>query len=82
MRIFNSYLYFMNKEVIIPVEQFIKKGRMKKFPLLMNPTELEAWEKQEAAYVRNYLFSIGQPLVYEKDGTMVAEYADGRIKTL
>jgi hypothetical protein len=72
----------MNHEVVIPDEQFIKKGRMKKSPLLMNPVELEAWERQETAYVRNYLFSIGQPLVYEKDGVMIAEYADGRIKTL
>jgi hypothetical protein len=72
----------MDNEVVIPDEQFIKKGRMKKSPLLMNPTELKAWKEQEAAYVRNYLFSIGQPLVYKKDGVMLAEYADGRIKTL
>ena len=72
----------MNHEVVIPDEQFIKRGRMKKSPLLMNPAELKAWKEQEAAYVRNYLFSIGQPLVYRKDGVMVVEYADGRIKTL
>jgi hypothetical protein len=48
----------------------------------MNPVELKAWKEQEAAYVRNYLFSIGQPLVYKKDGVIVANYADGRIKTL
>jgi hypothetical protein len=72
----------MNNEMVIPDEQFIKKGRMKKSPLLMNPGELKAWKEQEAAYVRNYLFSIGQPLVYKKDGVMVVEYADGRIKTL
>jgi hypothetical protein len=72
----------MNNEIVISDEQFIKKGRMKKSPLSMNPAELEAWEKQETAYVRNYLFSIGQPLVYEKNGVMVAEYADGHIKKL
>ena len=72
----------MNDEVVVSDEQFIKKGRMKKSPLSMNPEELKAWKEQETAYVRNYLFSIGQPLVYKKDGQMIAEYADGQIKKL
>jgi hypothetical protein len=72
----------MINEIVISDEQFTKKGRMKKCPLLMQPAELKIWEEQETAYVRNYLFSIDQPLVYKKDGIMVAEYADGRIQKI
>ena len=67
---------------VISEEQFVKKGRMKKNPLAMSRVEFDAWERQEAMYVQNYLFSIGQPLVHEKDGVMVAQYADGSIKEL
>lgn len=55
---------------------------MEKSPLLMDAGELRTWEEQEKAYVRNHLFSIGQPLVYRKDGDMIAEYADGTITQL
>jgi hypothetical protein len=72
----------MITESAIPEEQFIKKGRMKKNPFTMDPTELKSWKEQETRYVRNYLFSIGQPLVYRKDGVMVAEYADGSTQNL
>jgi hypothetical protein len=34
------------------------------------------------AEAKKHLFSIGQPLVYEKDGNMIAEFADGRIENL
>lgn len=48
----------------------------------MGAEELSVWEEQEKINVRDYLFSIGQPLIYEKNGIMIAEYADGRIKEL
>jgi hypothetical protein len=72
----------MDSKIIIAEESFLKKGRMEKSPLLMDAGELRTWEEQEKAYVRNHLFSIGQPLVYRKDGDMIAEYADGTITQL
>ena len=38
------------------------------------------WRVQKQAEARAFLFWIGQPPVYEKDGGMIAEYADGRIE--
>ncbi|AYD48781.1 hypothetical protein [Arachidicoccus soli] len=61
-------------------EDLITKGMMTKNPIRMTPEELEAWKKERDIYVRQYLFSIGQPLVYRKDGKIIAEYADGRIE--
>ncbi|WP_158798860.1 hypothetical protein [Pedobacter sp. L105] len=72
----------MADQVNISDEAFLKKGRMKKSPFEMKAEELKTWEKKEKAYVRNYLFSVGQPLVYLKEGSMVAEYADGRIELI
>ncbi|ETZ19278.1 hypothetical protein [Pedobacter sp. V48] len=72
----------MINQGIISEEDFVKKGRMKKSPFHMQPEELKRWEEKEKAYVRNYLFSIGQPLVYKKNGKMVAEYADGRVENI
>jgi len=66
----------------IPEEQLVKKGKMVKAPWTMTETERAQWEKRTQEEARDYLFSIGQPLVYEKDGRMIAEYADGRIKTI
>lgn len=39
----------------------------------------DGWFECGQKEARTYLFSIGQPLVYENDGIMIAEYADGRI---
>lgn len=66
----------------ISVEQLVKKGTMVKSPFLMTEQERAEWTVRCQADMRLYLFSIGQPLVYEKDGQMIAEYADGSIKTL
>lgn len=55
---------------------------MKKSPLKMKPEELKSWEEKEKTYVRQYLFSIGQPLVYKKEERTIAEYSDGRIEYL
>lgn len=72
----------LTKDVEIPEEDFIKRGRMKKSPFKMTEEELEAWNREMSAGIREYLFSIGQPLVYAKDGQYVAEHADGRIELL
>lgn len=69
-------------EELITDESLVKKGKMRKFPLDMDASELRIWKENMAKDTRAYLFSIGQPLVYEKDGQMVAEYADGRIEML
>ncbi|MCF2488293.1 hypothetical protein [Dyadobacter sp. CY347] len=56
---------------------------MVKRPAKMDATELREWKKKSYERAREYLFSIGQPLVYyKKDGTPVAEYPDGRIENL
>jgi len=72
----------MAKQFLNNDEPFIKRGRMTKSPLEMKPEELKIWEQKEQAFVRNHLFSIGQPLVYKKNGVMVVEFADGRTEKL
>lgn len=66
----------------IPLEEMVRKGSMIKSPFKMTPEELIVWQQELKVKAREYLFSIGQPLVYERDGRMVAEYSDGRIKEL
>lgn len=66
----------------IPVEQLVKKGTMTKSPFLMTVEEREEWQVRMQAKARTYLFSIGQPLVYKKNGQMIAEYANGNIELL
>jgi len=63
----------------IPEEELMRKGKMTKSPFDMTFEEEKAWRVEKQAEARAFLFSIGQPLVYEKDGVMIAEYADGRI---
>ena len=57
----------------------LKIGEMVKSPRSMTQQERDVWHKQIAEKAREYLFSIGQPLVYKKDGHVVAEYQDGRV---
>jgi len=58
-----------------------KTGTMVKDPRDMTDTQRTVWQKQCATDARDYLFSIGQPLVYrDGNGQLVAEYADGRIE--
>ncbi len=66
----------------IPSEQLVKKGTMTKSPFDMTPEELKIWKEENKVEARKYLFSIGQPLVYEKNGHLVAEFSDGRIEYL
>ena len=63
-------------------ETLVKEGRMEKSPLDMTCAERKDWYEQIQKNARAYLFSIGQPLVYKADGTMIAEYADGTIENL
>ena len=63
----------------IPEEELVRKGKMTKSPFKMTLEEEREWRIEKQAEAQAYLFSIGQPLVYEKDGVMIAEYADGRI---
>lgn len=60
-----------------------KTGLMGKQPGVMTELELVEWKADSFERAKQYLFSIGQPLVYyQKDGTPVAEYKDGRIERL
>lgn len=45
----------------------------------MTIEELKVWERAMQKEAEEYLFSIGQPLVYRKDGHMIAEHADGTV---
>lgn len=69
-------------DIMIKEETLIKKGIMKKNPFDMTEEEKKVWKSEASERARTYLFSIGQPLVYEKNGQLVAEYSDGRIKKL
>jgi len=51
---------------------------MTKSPFKTTFEEEKAWRIEKQRKARVFLFSIGQPLVYKKDGVMIAEYADGR----
>ena len=63
----------------IPEEELLRKGKMTKSPFKMTFEEEKEWRIEKQAEAQAFLFSIGQPLVYVKDGVMIAEYADGRI---
>lgn len=66
----------------IPLELMVRKGEMTKSSFQMTSTEMKDWQQENKAEAKKYLFSIGQPLVYEKDANMIAEFADGRIENL
>ncbi len=66
----------------IPEDQLIKKGKMVKAPWTMTASEKQQWELRRQTETREYLFSIGQPLVYKKNGHMIAEYGDGSVKVI
>lgn len=56
---------------------------MTKDPRTMTTAERKEWAARCERETREYLFSIGQPLVYRRgDGQMVAEYKDGVIKVI
>ena len=59
-----------------------RTGTMTKRPTEMSAQELKAWQEQGEKEIREYLFSINQPLIYEKNGVMVIEHKDGSIETI
>jgi hypothetical protein len=59
-----------------------RTGKMTKPTSQMSPSEYKKWQEQSKKNIRNYLFSINQPLVYYLEGVPVAEYKDGRIEKL
>jgi hypothetical protein len=66
-------------DIMIKEQDFIKKGAMQEDFFLMNEEEKKSWRHAIAEKAKATLFAKGQPLVYRKDGKMIAEYADGRI---
>ena len=66
----------------ISTDDLLKKGEMVTAPWDMNPIERQAWYKLNQIKAQDYLFSIGQPLVFEKKGRMIAEHADGTIEVI
>ena len=59
-----------------------RTGTLTKPTSQMSPTELKKWEEQGKREIREYLFSINQPLVNYKNGVFIVEYKDGRIEKL
>jgi hypothetical protein len=57
-------------------------GEMPKPIYEMTDSERKAYYEAASVKARDYLFSIGQSLVYRKNGQMVSESADGSIKIL
>ena len=58
-----------------------KVGTLKKTIEEMSEVEYEEWEKSIQTDAKEYLFSIGQPLVYiREDGRTVAEHKNGTIE--
>jgi hypothetical protein len=66
----------------ISLDMLVKKGKKPANLGQMTPQEFEEWERSMQKEAEAYLFSIGQPLVYKKDGKYVAQYADGTINIL
>jgi hypothetical protein len=58
------------------------QGSMSKNIIDMTLSEREAYYQTCALKVKEHLFSIGQPIVYEKNGRIVAEYADGKTEII
>jgi len=59
-----------------------KVGRRTTDPRSMTVDERSKWQQQLAVNARDYLFSIGQPLVYKRDGHIVAEDKNGRLEVI
>lgn len=59
-----------------------RTGTMTKRPTEMSEQELKTWQEQGEKEIREYLFSINQPLIYAKNGVMVIERKDGSIETI
>ena len=58
------------------------EGTLKKPLLSMTPDERESYYQSAIHQLRERLFAIGQPLVYRRNGEIVAEYANGIIEKI
>ena len=66
-------------EQVTHIELPIKRGKLPANFDEMSLDEVKAWERAMQKEAEEYLFSIGQPLVYEKDGQMIAQHGDGSL---
>lgn len=57
-------------------------GTMSKSPSKMNDDELRIWQEQGEKEIREYLFSINQPLVYYRNGILVMEDKNGFVQPI
>jgi hypothetical protein len=55
-------------------------GTMTKSPWAMSDEEYKIWQEEAKKEAREYLFSIGQPLVYFRENKTVIEFKDGTIE--
>ena len=59
-----------------------RTGTLTKPTSQMSETEYKVWQEETNRQIREYLFSINQPLVYYRGKEIVAEYKNGRIEKL
>lgn len=57
-------------------------GTMTKRPTEMSAEELKTWQEQGEKEIKEYLFSINQPLIYYKNNILVMEEKDGSIEVV
>ena len=67
----------VEKDNILEIATY--QGKLNKSIAQMTLKEQKEHYKSAEIRTREYLFSIGQPLVHQKDGYIVAEYPDGEI---
>ena len=58
------------------------RGEMTKPIIDMTFEERQVWKQEINQKIRKTLFAINMPFVYEIDGKVVAEYADGTVKII
>jgi hypothetical protein len=61
---------------------FTYKGIMKKPIIGMTEIERAEYYKKSFKEIKQNIFENGQPLVYEKNGNIIAEYFNGRIDNI
>ncbi len=66
----------INKDSISTIATY--QGKLKKSIAQMTRLQRVTHYKSMRNRTRKYLFSIGQPFVYKKNGHILAEYADGK----
>jgi len=69
-------------EQVTHIELPTQRGKLPANFESMTIEELKAWERVMQKEAEVYLFSIGQPLVYEEDGQMISRHADGTVQRI